>query len=66
LSKAVTIKVCKMMVKPVVVQGGDTGPVTETDMKAWVHGRGKRINGPVVVEGIWRIRTNQEMSYIKI
>jgi hypothetical protein len=36
------------------------------DMKVWVHGRGKRIYGPVADEGIWRIRTNQEMSYIKI
>jgi len=65
MSKAVTIKTCKIMVKPVVVHGGETWPVTEMDMKVWVHGTGKRIHGPVVEEGIWRIRTNPEMSYIK-
>jgi len=26
------------------------------DMKVWVHGRGKRINGPVAEEGILRTR----------
>jgi len=66
MSKAVTIKIRKMTVKPVVVQGGETWPVTEMGMKVWVHGRGKRINGPVVEGGILRTRTNQEMSYIKI
>jgi hypothetical protein len=34
------------------------------DMKVWVHGRGKRINGPVAEEGILRTRKNQEMSYV--
>jgi len=66
MSKAVTIKTCKRTVKPVVVHGDETWSVTEMVMKVWVHGRGKRIHGPVVKEGIRRIRTNQEMSYIKI
>jgi hypothetical protein len=52
MSKAVTIKTCKMMVKPAVVHGGETKPVTEMDIKVWVHGRGKRIHGPVIEEGI--------------
>jgi hypothetical protein len=34
------------------------------DMKYWVHGREKRIHGPVVEEGIRRIRTNQELRQL--
>jgi hypothetical protein len=40
-----------MMVKPVVGIGVKHG-LTEMDMKYWVHGRGKRIHGPLVEEGI--------------
>jgi hypothetical protein len=56
---AVKIKMYEMMVKPVVVYGSETWPAIEMDMKrlnTW-----ERIYGPVVEQGIWRIRTDQEL-----
>jgi hypothetical protein len=51
------------MVKPVVLYGSGTWAMTEMDMKRlgtlerkilWIY-------GPVEEQGIWRIRTNQEL-----
>ena len=52
-----------MMVKPVAVNKSETCPMTETDMKElaiWER-RILRIYRPVVEQGIWRDRTEQEM-----
>ena len=52
-----------MMVKPTVVNGSDTWAMTEMDMKRLGTGKRnilRRIRGPVVEKGIWRIRTNRE------
>jgi hypothetical protein len=50
-------------VKPVVVFGRERWAVTEMDMiglGTWERKMLRRIYGPVVEQGIWRIRTNQE------
>jgi len=60
VSKAVKIKICKPIVKPVVVFGSEIWAVTEMDRKslgAWE----RKIYGPVVQQGMWRIRTDQEL-----
>jgi hypothetical protein len=57
MSKAVKIKVYKIMVKPVVY-------VIKMDVKrlsSWGRKILRRIGGSVVQEGIWRSRTNQEL-----
>jgi len=67
MSKAV--KKCKTMVKPVVVYGSETWAATEMDMKrlgTWEKEILRRIHGPMVEKGTWRIRNDQELSYIKI
>ena len=46
------------MVKPLVVFGSETGAMAEMDM--WERMILRKINGPVVEQGIWRIWTNQE------
>jgi hypothetical protein len=63
-SKAVKIKIYKMMVKPVVMYGSETWPITVMDMKRLNTWERKilRIYGPVVKQEIWRIRTNQELQ----
>jgi len=64
MSKAVKIKIYRMMVKPVVVFGSRTWAVTEMDMErlsSWEREILRRICGPVIEQGIWRIRTNQEL-----
>jgi hypothetical protein len=64
LSKAVKIEMYKMMVKTVVVYGIETWPMTEMNLKrlsAWEGKILRWIYGPVIEQGIWRIRTNQEL-----
>jgi hypothetical protein len=61
VSKAVKIKIYKMMVKPVVVYGRETWPMREMDMKrlnTWDRNILRRIYEPVTEQGIWRIKTN--------
>jgi hypothetical protein len=58
MSKAVEIKLHKRKVKPAVVFGRETVAVTEMDMKrlgTWGREILRRINGPVVEQGIWRV-----------
>jgi len=64
MSRAVEIKIYKMIMKPSVVCGSETWDMTEMDMK----GQGtrdkkilRRIQGPMVEQGVWRILTNQEL-----
>jgi len=64
MSKAVKIKIYKMIMKPFAVCGNETWAMTKMDMK----GQGtrdkkilRRIQGPMVEQGIWRILTNQEL-----
>jgi hypothetical protein len=64
LSKAVKIKVNKMMVTPAVVCGREILAMAEMDMTrqgAWERMVLRRIHGPVVEQGIWRKRSNQEL-----
>jgi hypothetical protein len=64
MNKRVKITVQKAMVKPVVVYGRETWPMTAMDMKrlnAWERKILRRIYGPMVEEGLWRIRSNQEL-----
>jgi len=51
------------MVKPDVLYGGETRAMTEMDMKRLGTRERKilRIYGPAEEQGIWRIRTNQEL-----
>jgi len=51
------------MLKPAVVFGNETWAVPEMDMKRLVRGEREilRIHGPVVEQGKWRIRTEQEL-----
>jgi hypothetical protein len=63
MSKAVEIKMYKIM-KPSAVCGSEIWDMTEIDMK----GQGilerkilRRIQGPMVEQGVWRILTNQEL-----
>jgi hypothetical protein len=51
------------MVKPVVLIGSDTWAVTVRDMIRLGTWEGKilRIYGPVVEQGLWSIRTYQEL-----
>jgi len=50
-------------VKPVVLYGSKTWDMTEMDMKRLGTWERKilRIYGPAEEQGIWRIRTNQEL-----
>ena len=64
MSKAFKIKIYGMMVKPVVVFGSKTWAMAETDMErlsTWERKILRKIYGPVVEQGMWRIRTNQEV-----
>jgi hypothetical protein len=56
MSKAVKIKIYKIMVKSVAVYGSETWPVTEMDVKRLNTWEKKmlRIYGPVVEQGIWK------------
>ena len=65
MSKAVTIKVYKMMAKPVVECGREILATAEMEMirlGAWERKILRRTHGPVVEQGIWRTRSNQEMK----
>ena len=65
MSKAVKIKICKTMVEPTVVFGSETGAMIEMDVTrlgTWERKILRRIHGPVVEQGIRRIRTNQELK----
>jgi len=67
ISKAAEIEMYKMKVKPGVVFGSETWAVTEMDRKrlgTWERNILSRIHGPVVEQGIWRIRTEQELREI--
>jgi hypothetical protein len=64
MSKAVKIKIYKMMGKPVVVYESQTRLKTEMDVKrlnTWDREILRRIYGPVVEKRMWRIRTNPEL-----
>ena len=64
MTKRVKIKIYKMTVKPVVVYDSETWPVAEMGIKGlntWERKMLRRIEGPEVEQGIWRIRTNQEL-----
>jgi hypothetical protein len=46
------------------VYGGETWTIAEMDMKilsTWQRKILRRIHGPVVQQGLWRIRTNQQL-----
>ena len=50
--------------KPIVVYGSQMWPMSEMNMKklnTWEKTIQRRICGPMVDQGIWRIRTNQEL-----
>jgi hypothetical protein len=52
------------MVKPVALCGSEAWRVTELDMKrlnTWKKKMLRNVYGPVVEQGIWRIRNNQEL-----
>jgi len=52
------------MVKLVVVHKSETQLKDEMDMQrlnTWERKIFRKINGPVAEQGIWRIRTNQEL-----
>jgi len=54
----------KTMVKPVVAYKSEIQFKEEMDMKrlnTWEREIFRKIYGPVVEQGIWRIRTNQEL-----
>jgi hypothetical protein len=63
MSKAVKIKVYKMMMKSVVVFGSETCAVAEMDMKRLGTGEKKivRTHGPAVEQGMWRKRTDHQL-----
>jgi len=53
------------MVEPTVVFGSETGAMIEMDVTrlgTWERKILRRIHGPVVEQGIRRIRTNQELK----
>jgi hypothetical protein len=67
MSKAVKIKIHKIMVKPVVVFGREILTMAEMDMTrliAWERKILRRIHGPVVEQGIWRKISNQELRQL--
>ena len=54
-----------MMVKPVVLYGSETTAMTEIDMKRlsiWERNVLRRIHEPAADQGIWKIRSNQELK----
>jgi hypothetical protein len=53
------------MVKPVAVYGNEIWPVTEMDRESlnkWERKMLRRINEPVLEQGMWRMRTDQELG----
>jgi len=64
MSKAVKIKVYKMIVKSAVVFESETRAAVDTDMNTlgtWERKKLRKVHGPVVEQEIWRKRTNQEL-----
>ena len=63
IRKTVKIKIHETMVKPVAVYGSETWVMTEMGMNRLGKWEDKilRIHGPMVEQGIWKIRTNQEL-----
>jgi hypothetical protein len=64
ISKAVEIRMYKAMVKPAVVFGSETWAVSEMDTKrlgTWDRKILRRVHGPVVEQGLWSTRNNQEL-----
>jgi len=64
MSKAATIKIYKMIVKPVSVCGREILAVVEmgmTRLGAWERMILRRIHGPVVEQEIWRKGSKQEL-----
>ena len=62
MSKAVTIKIYKLMAKPVVVCGSEIWAMAEMDMArlgTWERMILRRIHGTVVEQEIWRKGSNQ-------
>ena len=63
MNKAVEIIIYKIMVNPVAVFGSETWVEAEMDMNRLVKGEreiSRRVHGPGVEQGMWRIRTDQE------
>jgi hypothetical protein len=57
---SVKVKVYKTTVNPAVVFGCETWSVAEMDIKrlsVWE----RTINGPVVKQGMWRVKTDEEL-----
>ena len=64
MSKAVKIKIYKTIVKAVAVYDCKTWAMTEMGMKrmgTWERKILRRLYGPVIEQGMWSIRTNQEL-----
>jgi hypothetical protein len=64
MRKAVKCKIYVTLVKLVVVYGSETWTMTEIDMKrlnTWERKTLRRKYGPVLEQGIWRIRSNQKL-----
>jgi hypothetical protein len=67
MGKTVKIKIYKTRVKPALVFGSETWAMAEMDMKrlsTWERKILRKIYGPVAEQGIWRIRTNQELKWL--
>jgi len=61
---AAKIKIYKTIVQPAVVFGSEKWAMADMDKKRLARRERKilrRIYGPVVVQGIWRIRTTHEL-----
>ena len=65
MNKAVEIIIYKMMEKQVAVFGSETWFVAAMDMNRLGTGEReilRRVHGPGVQQGMWRIRTDQELG----
>jgi len=64
MSTAVKIKLDKTIVGPVAVFGSEPWAMSEMDIEtlgSWERKISRKIYGPVVGQGIWRIRTREEL-----
>jgi hypothetical protein len=68
MSNEVKIEIYKMMVRSVVVFGGETWAMNERDMKRLGTWERKilRIHGPEIKQGTWKIGANQEWRKLYI
>jgi hypothetical protein len=65
MNKIVKIKIYKTMVKPGVECRSETQHMTAIDtkrLKAWEMKILMSIYGPVIEQGMWRIRSNQQLQ----